>query len=461
MTLAHSDERPHPAVLAALDAVGLRGVPMAIDVRDEMLASLLHAHRGSVEAALVGYFQTGWMAAGLLRRVLRWRFGERQGVRLLDFAAGYGRVSRYLRPGTERAQVTVADVDPEAVEFQRRRFGFEGFVSTSDPDDLAIESRFDAIFVASLFSHLPERRFAAWLRRLVVLLEPGGVLALSTHGAEAMLPGRTMPAGGFYFEPVSESRRFAEDEYGSTWVTEEFVARAIAEACGGGASWRRFPRALWHSQDLWVVVPEPDADLSGLDLRPGPRGYLDACHLEAPERLVVSGWAGEPGPADGAVEVTVTVGGALLGSVTPSLPRADARSEIGEAADRAGWQLRIDAPEPFSPADLVVVAATSPRGRHVVHAGRLETAPLYLDLLRAAREGERLRDERERAVAELRGVHTALADESRRVAELDAAVHRLGWEKHVLERRLDAIERSRFWRLRNAWFRLTGRARPA
>jgi hypothetical protein len=151
------------------------------------------------------------------------------------------------------------------------------------------------------------------------------------------------------------------------------------------------------------------------------------------------------------------VDGAPPATVKPSRPRPDARPEIGSAAERAGWELRIDNPEPFALTDLIVVTAASPRGRHVVHAGRLETAGLYLDLLRTAREADRLRDERERAVAELRGVRTALGGESRRVAELDAAVHRLGWEKHALEQRLEAIERSRFWRLRRAWFRLTGR----
>ena len=107
----------------------------------------------------------------------------------------------------------------------------------------------------------------------------------------------------------------------------------------------------------------------------------------------------------------------------------------------------------FEPADLIVVTARSPRGLAVIHAGRLETANLYLDLKR----GVSVRDERERALAELRGVRAALAAESRRVAELDAAVHRLGWEKHALEQRLAAMRASRFWRLRAAWFRLTGR----
>jgi len=453
MTLAHGPARPHPAVAAFLDAIGRPEVPLAIDGRDEMLASLLHAHRGSIEAALVGYFQTGRMAAELLRRVLRWRFGDRRPLRVLDFAGGYGRMTRHLHAERDRIRLTVADIDPEAVAFQRRELGVEGFVSTADPDDLAIADRFDAIFVASLFSHLPERRFVPWLRWLCRRLAPGGVLVVSTHGPAALLPGRAIPAGGFHFEEVSESRRLAGDEYGSTWVSAEFMAGAIAQAAAGGASHRSFPSTLWHAQDLYVVAPEPAADFSRLDLHPGPRGYLDACYFESPERLMIAGWAAERDAAGAEVRVTVTVNGMTAGEVTPSLPRPEARPELGAAADRAGWALRLEAAEPFSPADLIVVTARSPRGLSVIHAGRLETANLYLDLMRA----EPLREEHERALAELRGVRAALAAESRRVAELDAAVHRLGWEKHALEQRIAAMRASRFWRLREAWFRLTGR----
>jgi hypothetical protein len=168
---------------------------------------------------------------------------------------------------------------------------------------------------------------------------------------------------------------------------------------------------------------------------------------------MIAGWAAERDAAGAEVRVTVALNGATAAEVEPALPRPDARPELGAAAERAGWALRLEAAEPFSPADLIVVTARSPRGLSVIHAGRLETANLYLDLMRA----EPLRGEHERALAELRGVRAALADESRRVAELDAAVHRLGWEKHALEQRIAAMRASRFWRLREAWFRLTGR----
>ena len=96
--------------------------------------------------------------------------------------------------------------------------------------------RFDVIFVASLFSHLPERRFVPWLRWLYRRLAPGGVLVVSTHGPESLLPGRALPAGGFHFETLSESRRLTGDEYGSTWVS--------ASASSGTFRIVSFPRSI-------------------------------------------------------------------------------------------------------------------------------------------------------------------------------------------------------------------------
>lgn len=459
MTLAHSERQPNRAVAAFLDAVGRPGVPLAIDAGDEMLGQLLATHHGSVDVGLVGYFRTGWMAAEALERALRWRFGESAPIRLLDFASGYGRVTRFLVPERDRLAITVADVDPDAVEFQRRTFAVDGLVTTHSPQSLDLESpgtgtrtgsldtgaTFDAIFVASLFSHLPEATFTPWLGSLYRRLAPGGILVLSTHGVETLLPGREMPAGGHFFDQVKVARRLEPGDYGSTWVSEEFVSRAIREVSGGCASYRRFPRALWHSQDLYVIVPEGGADLSELSLAGGPEGYLYSCYPETPTRLAIAGWAADRAAPGRGVEIAVALNGRTVATVESSRPFPDARPDLGEAADRAAWELRIDLDRPLSPADdMLVVSARSEIGASVLHAGTVEVTSLYLNLARARREIEALRSERDGAFS--------------RHDELDAAVRRLGWEKHLLEERIAAMRRSRFWRLREGWFRLTGRA---
>ena len=73
--------------------------------------------------------------------------------------------------------------------FQREVMGVDTFLSTSDPKDLHREESYDAIYVASLFSHLPDGAFRAWLEWLRNHLNPGGILIFSTHGPEVMLAG--------------------------------------------------------------------------------------------------------------------------------------------------------------------------------------------------------------------------------------------------------------------------------
>src|SRR5262249_4731824 len=88
-----------PLVRALLDDLGIPagGVELAVDPGDEMLAFLVAQHAGDRERALYSYFQSGASIAGALAQVLRWRFGEPgRIVRLLDFASGYGRVTRFL-----------------------------------------------------------------------------------------------------------------------------------------------------------------------------------------------------------------------------------------------------------------------------------------------------------------------------------------------------------------------------
>lgn len=455
--LAHDDERPSRAALLYLAHAGAPpGVSLAVDEADEMLGHLLRAHHGSIDCALVGYFQTGLMAADQLARLVEWLPEDEP--RVLDFASGFGRVTRFVAAAAGGARLTVSDIDPAAVAFQQRHLGVRGRLSAADPAGLDGFGSYELVFVASLLSHLPAARFDAWLAWLLARRAPGGALAFSVHGAETLPAGRSLDASGYYFEPVSETRRLAGDEYGSTWVDERFVAAALDRAGGGELGWRRFPRALWHSQDLYVVAEPALLERPDLELDPPPQGHLDHCHPVSARRLRIGGWALGAAGGRQPVEVRVSLGGEPLATAVPAGPRPDAAAELGPAAARAGWSLEVETPRRLAPDDLVAVTAHSAGHRpYAIFAGSLEVANLYLGVAGARRRGERLRDRGERQAAELGGLRRALADEGRRVAELDAAVHRLGWERHVLAERLAAVERSRAWRLRRFLRRLTGR----
>jgi SAM-dependent methyltransferase len=456
MTLAFRPDDPNPRVSVLLADLGLApgAAGLAVDDRDEMLAFLLAAHRGDRDRALFQYFQSGESIARCLGQVLRWRFGDPGNVHsLLDFASGYGRVTRFLVREVPPERVWVADVYAEGVRFQAERFGVHALVSSIRPEDFVCAERFDAILVTSLFTHLPEERFVAWLRVLLGLLNPGGLLAFSAHSPEVLPPGAEMPASGFLFEPTSESGSLDTSDYGSTWVTEDFVRSALERAMLPGApgapaaSLHLLERALCNFQDLYLVVPEPEVDFSSLAFQGEPQLFVEKAELDAGGNLELEGWAAV---RNGSVrDVEVWLDEERLGAARVEGERGDVRGFFGASAGvLPGWgcSCRLPAGVSRSAAVLRLWVVDGLGGRHVLWAGSV--AELLLASSRLERE-------------QLRGwlghVELLLSQERARAAGLAA-------ELEALKTRLAAMRASRFWKLRNVWFRLkvrVGLAHPS
>lgn len=179
----------------------------------------------------------------------------------LEFAAGYGRFTRFLVTRVDPSKVTVADISRPAVDFSKATFGIDGFYSTESAHALDHQHQYEVIFVASLFSHLAIEHWTDWLRRLYDLLAPGGLLVFSTHGpyARDVIFGDyfadriEVMADGFSFIRSNETEgRLAVDYYGSAFQTEDFVRRQVAEH-GLGIVRRVYPNKLWGSQDIYVL----------------------------------------------------------------------------------------------------------------------------------------------------------------------------------------------------------------
>ena len=441
MTLAFRPDETSPLVAALLSDLEIAPgtLDLAIDDRDEMLGFLVDTYEGDRDRALFGYFRSGASIADSLGQVLRWWFGAPgRAAKVLDFASGYGRVTRFLVREIPPERVWVADVYAEGVRFQEERFGVHGIVSTILPEDFACAERFDAILVTSLFTHLPEERFVAWLRVLLGLLAPGGLLAFSAHSTQVLPLGASMPETGILFAETSESGSLAKSDYGSTWVTEEFVRSALDRAVGPGASLLRLERGLCNFQDLYVALPRPAVSglgSSSLDFHSEPHLVLERAKLaEGGRRLDLEGWAAA---RLGAVrEVKLLLDGERLAAAPIVEPRPDVASWLGdERYLRSGWLASCALPAGASRA-AAVLRLRVVDGRGVawpLWAGSIEAA-----LLAGSRmEGEALR-------RDLRRTEGLLAEEQARAA-LEAA---------ALRNRIAAMEASRFWKLRNAWFRV-------
>jgi SAM-dependent methyltransferase len=200
------------------------------------------------------YIADGWRTLCELQRVLD-RAGKNlyRCPSLLEFACGHGRFTRHLARALPPGALTVSDVVPGCVAFLREHWGVNGFDSTSDPAALRISGRYDVVFVLSLFSHLPERTWRAWLRTLHGAVAPGGVLVMTTHGEEAARKsGVDWGADGFAFFAASESQALHGTEYGTAFASARFVGQAIA-ASAPQAEFIHIPSAFWSYQDAWIL----------------------------------------------------------------------------------------------------------------------------------------------------------------------------------------------------------------
>ena len=322
---------------------------------------------------LLHYFGTGLQMLRAIRHIARWRFGSLSDVRsLLDFACGYGRLGRWLDLDLPATRIWSSDIYAGGVEFQQKQFGHNGIVSVPVPTDFTCRQRFDFIFVASLFSHLPEPTFLGWLRRLYELLDEDGVLVFSVHDEPGAPPGMAVPRSGILFLAQSESGSLDKQQYGSSWVTEAFVARSIAKATNS-SSYIRIPRGLCHHQDLYVVTKGRTSDPATLVFDHGPQGAVDVATLQSPHDLLVEGWAADITRGCDIVDVQVMVDGRLVQRCRPFKARPDVASVLRDPSHLfSGWAMHARLQEPLTAGSTVLVKAINSCGTPQV-LGILET----------------------------------------------------------------------------------------
>ena len=172
----------------------------------------------------------------------------------LEFASGHGRFTRHLVKALGADRVVVSDVVADSMEFARAAFNVDGFVSAAVPEQVQWDRQHDAVFVLSLFSHLPASTWSRWLKRIYDMVAPGGVLVFTTHGAEAVRRTNVpLDEEGFFFTASSESNAIDAQEYGTAFSSEKYVRNRIAEHLPGARVLKFAPQHFWHHQDAWVV----------------------------------------------------------------------------------------------------------------------------------------------------------------------------------------------------------------
>lgn len=342
-----------------------RGAPINMHIHpdDEMFLTT-RAVTATDGLATAVYLKQGAEINATVQQLLDWRFGDKKdSVKILDFACGYGRATRFLVRDIPPSNVWVSDIYADAVRFQKETFAVNGFVSHHDPSTVRCDEDFDMIFVASLFTHLPHERFIGWLWRLLQMLRPNGILAFSVHD-QVLAESLRMPPSGILFREASESRTLNKKEYGVTYVTETFVQRAIDLAAGSKHPYRRLVRALCGAHDVYVVPANADEQFRDFQYVQPPVGYVDWFEVSEAGVLRIGGWAGDPTPDSELEAVRVSINGRTVMSSKPTLPRDDVAKVLGMSKyANSGWDCEL----PFHASmlnsdDLIEVEAISSTG---------------------------------------------------------------------------------------------------
>jgi SAM-dependent methyltransferase len=338
---------------------------------DQMLLHSLNYFR-EVNWSLSQYFNVALQQHNAAQQILRCIFGEPgSDFHILDFACGYGRLIRFLTLSVPPSRVWASDIQSDAVDFVTRQFGVRGVPSHVDPERFDPGRRFHFIWAASLFSHLPRTLFQGWLRRLTSLLEPGGILCFSARDERLLPPQWPMPPDGFRYDTVSENAELDTSVYGTTWVTEAYVRRAIAAVAGPNYDCWRLARGLANEQDIYITGRNPPRGLESLSrFRQGAWGWIDECRVSDDGELYLRGWAASLD--DGAIEaVTVTLDGETHRCPT-GLESDDVRRVLQD--ERLGfcdWEFRHKLVQRTTPAFLEVTATAAANETALLYAGRI------------------------------------------------------------------------------------------
>ncbi|MEG4987982.1 methyltransferase [Microcoleus sp. BR0-C5] len=455
---------------------------------DEMYLFSLNNVKDDRDRALVRYYSIGRRILDTVKQVVEWHFGSFENVpSFLDFACGYGRFTRFLIQEIPPERIWVSDIYANAVKFQTEYLGVNGIVSTGKPENYLIDRKFDCILANSFFSHMPERTFTSWLQNLYDLLTPNGILMFSVHDECLRSPHIEMPANGILFSAQSESQSLDKEEYGTTYVTEKFVRECVDRVSGGKAFVHRIKKGICRFQDLYVVTNELVRDFSELKFHHHPEGYIDVAAFTNKENLYLEGWVADVN-LDGRIEeLQVLVNGEVVQRCEPFYNRPDVAGYFeNNGALQSGWSCYLPK-NTVALQDVLIVKAINNYGwewiletctvkslvnqrqsQSLLGSTQTKLKLLETQLASAKIEWEQSQSKLmitetklEETQTELVLAQTQLEQTQNQLVsvqmQLEKTENQLSNLKQELEQakcRVLAMESSKFWKIRSAWFQV-------
>lgn len=127
------------------------------------------------------YFEVGRSAVEIIAAALM--VSQLQRVnKVLDLPCGHGRVLRHLIHLFRDAEFHACDLDEDGVNFCSSTFGARPIYSKEELTNIDFGTKYDLIWVGSLFTHTAEIVTKRWTAHLARFLSPQGIIVATLHG---------------------------------------------------------------------------------------------------------------------------------------------------------------------------------------------------------------------------------------------------------------------------------------
>jgi len=237
-------------------------IELRIHKHDIMFSYNFKLYKGNYNDTFIEYLNSGVHQMEIIQKILEKKEKDINQTKILDFASGHGRLTRFMVLKIPPSNIWVSDTKVDAVNFQKSIFNVNGFYSSFVPEELRLQLKFDFIFVGSLFSHLNQNLFIRWLKKLLSLLESDGVLCISTVPIDDIQKSGDFnyteyPASVLdeeMYEISKSTGMKAQELYGVALVREEWLAKTLNTLTGGIAKYYRYKKALWDLQDIYIIT---------------------------------------------------------------------------------------------------------------------------------------------------------------------------------------------------------------
>ncbi len=254
------DQLPRKGYLLALnerneEAARRYNVVSDIHCQDYIFNALYFLSKNDFDEACFKYYKNGLYSAEKVKSLIDARYLGKEPKRILDFASGFGCVSRHFKNVMPDVSLTAMDIHKNAYYFNTGHLGVEAILSDEDPAKAKVEEPFDVVFALSFFSHMPDRTFGIWLEKIASFVKIGGLMIFTTHGEKTHrdhIRHIEVNANGHGFIADSEQFDLDTKAYGHAITYEKYVREKISKIPNVDIL-EITPGDWWAHQDTFVL----------------------------------------------------------------------------------------------------------------------------------------------------------------------------------------------------------------